>query len=65
MTCDYVMQISVLGIVVRKRKYAGTPLRRSLCFRRYAGTQIAVFTPIPCYANRCVYGAFAESYSQP
>ena len=36
----------MLGILVRSRKYAETPLRRSLFLREDADTPIAVFVPL-------------------
>ena len=52
--CQNVRQIecnnrSVLGIGVRKRKYADTPLHQSVCFRRYAGRCAFADAPIPVF----------------
>ena len=49
------LKISMLGIGVCKRKYADTPLRRSLCLRQNTVMPNPVFTPTRRYADRCVY----------
>ena len=49
--CSKSLFSSMLGIRVRKRKCADTPLRRSLCLRRCAVTPIALSTPIRRYAD--------------
>ena len=41
-------QTSVVGIEVRKRKYADTPLHQSVCLRRYT--------------DRCVYKCLQYVY---
>ena len=56
-------QTSVLGIGVRKRKYADTPLHRSVSLRQYADRCVYADTPIAVCTNVC--STFTVPYSEP